>query len=51
MSNENTFKIIAMEDAISDYKHGHISEEQLIEECQAILRGVDNKSELATIVW
>ena len=41
MSNENTFKIIAMEDAISDYKHGHISEEQLIEECQAILRGED----------
>ena len=41
MANENTFKIIAMEDAISDYKHGHISEEQLIEECQTILRGDD----------
>ena len=37
MSNENTFKIIAMEDAISDYKHGHISEEQLIEQCKTVL--------------
>ena len=44
MSNENTFKIIAMEDAISDYKHGHISEEQLIEECRAILRGGESGS-------
>ena len=37
MANENTFKIIDIEDAIVDFKNGHISEEELIEECKAIL--------------
>jgi hypothetical protein len=51
MLNENTYKIIDMEMLILQHKQGHLSEDQLIEKCQAILRGVDNKSELATIVW
>ena len=38
MANENAFKIIDMENAISDYKHGYIGEDELIEECAAILK-------------
>ena len=37
MANELTFKIIDIEDTIVDFKNGHISEEELIEECKAIL--------------
>jgi hypothetical protein len=37
MANENTYKIIDMEMSILHYKQGHLSEEQLIEECRAIL--------------
>ena len=37
MANELTFKIIEIEDAISDFKHGHISEEQLLGDIQDIL--------------
>ena len=48
MANENTFKIIAMEDAISDYKHGHISEVQLLDDIQSILNGKEIE---ATIEW
>lgn len=41
MANENAFKIIDIEDAISDYKHGHISEAQLLDDIQSVLYGED----------
>ena len=47
MANELTFKIIDIEDAIVDFKNGHISEEQLLGDIQDILDG----SELATITF
>ncbi len=37
MANENTFKVIDMENEIARYKLGYISEEQLIASCKAIL--------------
>ena len=47
MANELTFKIIDIEDAIVDFKNGHISEEQLLDDIQDILDDV----EVATIEW
>ena len=37
MANELTFKIIEIEDAIVDFKNGHISEEQLLGDIKDIL--------------
>ena len=37
MANENTFKIIDMRRLIQQHMEGHISEEQLIENCKAVL--------------
>ena len=47
MANELTFKIIDMQNAISDFTQGHISEEQLIKQCKAILK--DDGGEIASI--
>ncbi len=38
MANERAFKIIDMENEIARYKLGYISEEELIEQCKAILK-------------
>ena len=48
MANENTLKIIDIEDAIVDFKNGHISEEQLLGDIQSILNGKEIE---ATIEW
>ncbi len=37
MANENTFKIIAIEDSIAQFKHGHISEVQLLEHIDEVI--------------
>jgi ribonucleotide reductase alpha subunit len=37
MANENAFKIIDMQALIQQHMEGHISEEQLIEQCKAVL--------------
>ena len=37
MANENTFKVIDMQSLIQQHMEGHISEEQLIEQCKAVL--------------
>ena len=37
MANERAFKIIDMENEIARFKLGYISEEELIEQCKAIL--------------
>ena len=39
MANENTFKIIDIENAIMDFKQGHISETTLLVEIQSVLDG------------
>ncbi len=37
MANENAFKIIDMQALIQQHMEGHISEEQLIDQCKAVL--------------
>ena len=37
MANENTFKVIDMQSLIQQHMDGHISEQQLIEQCKAVL--------------
>ena len=37
MANENTFKVIDMQSLIQQHMEGHISEEQLIEQCKTVL--------------
>ena len=37
MANENTFKVIDMQSLIQQHMEGHISEQQLIEQCKAVL--------------
>ena len=37
MANENTFKIIDMRALIQQHMEGHISEQQLIDQCKAVL--------------
>ena len=36
-ANENTFKIIDMRALIQQHMEGHISEQQLIDKCKAVL--------------
>ena len=37
MANENTFKIIDMRMLIQQHMEGHIGEDELIEQCKAVL--------------
>ena len=37
MANEHTFKVIDMQSLIQQHMEGHISEQQLIEQCKAVL--------------
>ena len=37
MANDNTFKVIDMQSLIQQHMDGHISEQQLIEQCKAVL--------------
>ena len=37
MANDNTFKVIDMQSLIQQHMDGHISEQQLIDKCKAVL--------------
>ena len=37
MANDNAFKVIDMQSLIQQHMEGYISEQQLIEQCKAVL--------------
>ncbi len=46
MANELTFKIIDIEDSILEFKHGLLSEQQLLDQIQSILHGEEIRREV-----